>query len=94
MLPHEITALRESMRLNRSEFAALIGVSPRTLRRWEAGHSSPGRVDLREQLMELISERRARTIRRAFIDGAQAAKRYPDIDAVELFTLSGWAETT
>ena len=34
-------AVREKLALSQSEFAALIGISPRTLQNWEQGHRRP-----------------------------------------------------
>ena len=41
MLPPEIKAVREKLHLSQSEFAAMIGVSPRTLQNWEQGRRTP-----------------------------------------------------
>ena len=35
-------AVREKLALSQSQFAALIGISPRTLQNWEQGHRRPG----------------------------------------------------
>ncbi len=37
----EVTAIRGKTGLSRAEFAALVGVSVRTLRNWEQGHRHP-----------------------------------------------------
>lgn len=37
----EPQAIRERMRLSQAEFAALLGISPRTLQNWEQGHRRP-----------------------------------------------------
>jgi putative transcriptional regulator len=34
-------AVREKLGLSQSQFAALIGISPRTLQNWEQGHRRP-----------------------------------------------------
>jgi putative transcriptional regulator len=34
-------AVREKLALSQSQFAALIGISPRTLQNWEQGHRRP-----------------------------------------------------
>ena len=34
-------AVRETLGLSQSQFAALIGISPRTLQNWEQGHRRP-----------------------------------------------------
>jgi putative transcriptional regulator len=34
-------AVREKLGLSQNEFAALIGISPRTLQNWEQGHRRP-----------------------------------------------------
>jgi putative transcriptional regulator len=34
-------AVREKLGLNQSQFAALLGISPRTLQNWEQGHRRP-----------------------------------------------------
>lgn len=34
-------AIREKLGLSQSQFAALIGISPRTLQNWEQGHRQP-----------------------------------------------------
>ena len=34
-------AVREKLALSQSEFAALLGISPRTLQNWEQGHRRP-----------------------------------------------------
>lgn len=46
----DVKAIREGIGLSQSGFAALIGVSPRTLQNWEQGHrhpTGPARVLLR-----------------------------------------------
>jgi len=40
MLP-DVHAIRESMNLSQSAFAAMLGVSPRTLQDWEQGRRKP-----------------------------------------------------
>jgi len=40
MLPN-VEAIRESMDLSQSAFAAMLGVSPRTLQDWEQGRRKP-----------------------------------------------------
>jgi len=40
MLP-DVQAIRESMGLSQSAFAAMLGVSPRTLQDWEQGRRKP-----------------------------------------------------
>lgn len=40
MLP-DVQAIRESMDLSQSAFAAMLGVSPRTLQDWEQGRRKP-----------------------------------------------------
>jgi len=40
MLP-DVHAIRESMDLSQSAFAAMLGVSPRTLQDWEQGRRKP-----------------------------------------------------
>ena len=45
-----VKSIRESVGFSQSKFAALIGVSPRTLQNWEQGHrhpTGPARVLLR-----------------------------------------------
>ena len=37
----DVCAIRESMALSQTEFAALMAVSVRTLQNWEQGHRSP-----------------------------------------------------
>ncbi len=39
--PLDIKLIREKLRVSQSEFAMLIGVSPRTLQNWEQGRRSP-----------------------------------------------------
>jgi putative transcriptional regulator len=39
--PPEIKAVREKLHVSQSEFAAMIGVSPRTLQNWEQGRRTP-----------------------------------------------------
>jgi putative transcriptional regulator len=40
-LPHNVQAIRERMGLSQSAFAALLGVSTRTLQDWEQGRRTP-----------------------------------------------------
>ena len=37
----DVKAIRENIGISQSTFAALIGVSPRTLQNWEQGHRHP-----------------------------------------------------
>lgn len=37
----EITRVRQNMGLSQSDFASLMGISPRTLQNWEQGHRQP-----------------------------------------------------
>ena len=39
--PSDVTRLRAQLGLSSSQFAALLGVSPATLRRWESGVRAP-----------------------------------------------------
>ncbi|MBI2433588.1 MAG: helix-turn-helix domain-containing protein [Candidatus Hydrogenedentes bacterium] len=41
VFPPEIKKVREGLHLSQSEFARLIGVSPRTLQNWEQGRRQP-----------------------------------------------------
>lgn len=44
MEQHEIKALREQKKLTQEELARLLGVSVRTVTRWELGSSRPSRL--------------------------------------------------
>lgn len=41
-----IKALRKRLRLSQDKFAALIGVAPYTVRRWESGKNKPSPLAL------------------------------------------------
>ena len=45
--------LRELLRLSRERMARLIGVSSKTIERWEVGASRPSREDARRRLAQL-----------------------------------------
>ena len=48
----EVRGLRLSMQLSQDLFAALLGVSPETVAKWEQGHNSPARSSVR--LLEIL----------------------------------------
>lgn len=37
----DVKAIRENLKLTQRQFAALVGISPRTLQNWEQGHRMP-----------------------------------------------------
>jgi putative transcriptional regulator len=37
----DVKAIRENLKLTQRQFAALVGISPRTLQNWEQGHRVP-----------------------------------------------------
>ena len=41
MEPSEVTRIRQNMKLSQAKFAALMGISVRTLQNWEQGYRSP-----------------------------------------------------
>ena len=41
MKPNEIKELRESLKMSRKEFASVVGVSHRTVEKWEYGTRNP-----------------------------------------------------
>jgi DNA-binding transcriptional regulator YiaG len=58
MRPQQVKALRRQLGLTGSKFAALLGVHPVTVRKWEAGlqRVSP----MAERLMRLLAQRTKR----------------------------------
>ena len=45
--PESIRALRQQLQLSQEEFAAQLGVSYRSVNRWENGHATPSRMALK-----------------------------------------------
>lgn len=41
MEPSEVTRIRQNMKLSQAKFAALMGISVRTLQNWEQGYRTP-----------------------------------------------------
>ncbi|MBL7125153.1 MAG: helix-turn-helix domain-containing protein [Dehalococcoidales bacterium] len=54
-----VKELRERLGLSQDKFAALLGVAPYTVRRWESGKSQPSPLALKQlsQLTEKAEER-------------------------------------
>ena len=50
----DVKTIRLNLRMGQSQFAELIGVSPRTLENWEQGHRKPTRPA--QALLSLIKE--------------------------------------
>jgi putative transcriptional regulator len=78
----DVRAVRESYRLSQSKFAALMGISPATLRNWEQGRRRPegsARILLRivarhpEAVLDVVSK--ASPKRRSQDGFARAARR-------------------
>ena len=60
MTPRDIKAARRTLGLSVSGFAALVGASPRTVRRWEKGtlQPSPDKIEtIKTKLRERTHER-------------------------------------
>ena len=53
MTPREIRAFRATLGLSVRGFAELVGATPRTVRRWEAGTLEP--LELVEQLRAMLN---------------------------------------
>lgn len=47
MIPHDVKAARKTMGLSINGFADILGVSGRTVRRWEDGTRDPSELTLR-----------------------------------------------
>ncbi len=60
--PMRIKAIRQKWRVSQAEFAAIIGVSPATLRNWEQGRTYP---DGSARVLLKIAEKRPDAIREA-----------------------------
>ena len=52
---YEVRQIRISMRLSQEQFAAVIGVSPDTVAKWEQGANSPARSSMR--LLQILKEK-------------------------------------
>jgi DNA-binding transcriptional regulator YiaG len=62
MKPKEVKALRGKLGLTGSKFAALLGVHPVTLRKWETGTQTI--TPMAERFMRLLAKTRGRKGRR------------------------------
>lgn len=88
----EIKDLRISMGLSQREMGALVGVSVRTIRRWERSYTLVGPVRLREQIHQLLAERRPSVARDAYVAGVMAGRAHRDRHPQTLFAASMWRD--
>ncbi|MEK8088463.1 helix-turn-helix domain-containing protein [Thermithiobacillus plumbiphilus] len=69
-VPTDVKAIREHTGLSQSAFAALLGVSPRTLQDWEQGRRQPSGA---AKSLLFIAAKRPEVLREVFKDIPSAA---------------------
>ncbi|MCC6765238.1 MAG: helix-turn-helix domain-containing protein [Deltaproteobacteria bacterium] len=79
----EVRAIRDRLRLSQSEFAALVGVTPNSVARWERGEMAVRESAARLMQLLAVQARPSRPRERAAGEALSVRRRTRHADAVE-----------